>query len=98
MATRGARRRRRSTQGIRLQERLRQFVTGWSGLVTLSVLLVVVVLVQGILRLPLPFGVGERQETPDPWGYVTVPRGELPKVVFVADVSGGKNVEESGAK
>ncbi len=98
MATRGARRRRRSTQGIRLQERLRQFVTGWSGLVTVSVLLVVVVLVQGILRLPLPFGVGERQETPDPWGYVTVPRGELPKVVFVADVSGGKNVEESGAK
>ncbi len=95
---RGERRRRPRTETIEIGARALQFVTGWEGIISLGVLVVLAVLAQGILKLPMPFGIGEKQPLPDAWGYLAVPRGTTPKIVFVGDVSNGAKMEASGAK
>ncbi|MSQ28812.1 MAG: hypothetical protein EXR51_11875 [Dehalococcoidia bacterium] len=95
---RGGRRRRSTNENLELRARTLQFIKGWEGIISLSVLAVVVVLAQGILKLPMPFGIGEKPPVADAWGYVMVPRGANPKVVFVGDVSNGAKIDASGAK
>lgn len=99
MTIRRARRRRRQPViEPSLALRILQFVTSWEGIIAFSVLIVLVVLVQGILRLPLPFDLGKPPPVPDAWGTINVPRGLPMKLVYIGDVSGGANLEAPGAK
>lgn len=97
MATRRARRRSPAPQAP-LLTRFLQWITGWEGIIALSIVLVLVVLIQGILRLPLPFSLGEPEPPADAWGYIKVPRGTSPKIVYIGNVATGVSVDAAGAK
>jgi len=86
---RGERRRQHPSATVEFSTRAMQFITGWEGIITLAVLVVLLVLGQGILKLPLPFGIGQKPETPDPWGHLAVPRGAAPKLLLVTNTAGG---------
>ncbi len=92
------RRERRRNRGITpppqsLPIRVLQFITSWEGIIGLSVFIVIVVLVQGILRLSLPFDLGKRPPIPDAWGYINVPRNQPMQIVMVTDASKGTTSE-----
>jgi len=69
--------------------RVLQFITSWEGIIGLSVFIVLVVLVQGVLRLSLPFDLGKQPPVPDAWGYINVPRSQPMQIVLVTDGSRG---------
>lgn len=92
---RGERRRRRERAAVDFTTRALRFITGWEGIIALAVVVVILVLGQGIMKLPLPFGIGQTPETPDPWGHVAVPRGTAPKILLVLNGAGGA---QSGAR
>ena len=100
MTTRRERRRQRrlGARESRLWVKALQYATGWEAIIGLSILVVIFVLVQGILRLSLPFGLGEPAPPPDPWGYVNVPRGSPIKLAYIEDASHSTSPETPGAK
>ena len=77
--------------------RFLQWVTSWEGIISLSVVAVLVVLAQGMLSFTLPFDLGKEEPPQDRWGYINVPRGSDPKLVFIGNVAGGASLEDSGA-
>ena len=97
MNTRRAQRRRRTTTGPDFLTRVRRFATGWEGLASLAVLIVLAVLIQGVFDLRLPSS--ESKPPPrDLWGYLNIPPGVGPKIVYVGDASGGALLDASGAR
>ena len=99
MSLRRARRRRRQIEESRsLLIRVLQFVTSWEGILSFGVFIVAAVLLQGILRLPMPFDWGKPPPIPDTWGYINVPRGQPLKLAYIGDVSGGASLDAPGAK
>src|SRR5438045_2428693 len=78
--------------------RVRQWATGWSGLISLSVALVVVVLVVGALRIPLPFGIGQTPPPVDPWGNISIVKGAGPKIVYIGNTADGTPLDAAGAQ
>ncbi|MBI2887944.1 MAG: branched-chain amino acid ABC transporter substrate-binding protein [Chloroflexi bacterium] len=95
---RAARRRRQVVETASLPARLLHFVTSWEGIIGLSVVLVLVTLAQGVLRLRLPFDLGQPPPPPDAWGYINVPRSTSIKLAYIGDVSGMGRLEDAGSR
>ncbi len=81
-----------------LPARIRQWVTSWNGIISLSVALVVVVVAVGALRPTLPFGIGQTPPTPDPWGNVSIAKGASPKIVYIGNTANGAPIDAAGAQ
>ena len=96
MTTRRERRQKGPAREADLATRLRGFFYGWGGIISGSILLIIVVLVIGIFRVQLP-GINQPPAAPpDDWGTVSVASGGTVRIAYIGN-STGAGVDASGA-